>query len=235
MLTDPPKKLRLPSSRRMSMPCHSPSHTAPATRLIKCVRAKPPTGDILAIDRIKASMRVSPTPTLVDARVVFGCRRSGWRSSMSTVATSRKPTVVPVEGNRFEGISTACEGQHRLPTCVLASTGVPCAGHMAKYPTGEFDRANFFGEPSRAMRDVCMPATRPSDCRACFQDFKPVSTWKPCFARYASGELDPKINLSWQGGLAPLSARRDTAMQSPEDTSPEDQAGRRAICPSALA
>ena len=54
--------------------------------------SRPPTGEILAIDRIKAIHAASRIPTW-SCTAQAACRRNGWPPSASTAGRSRKPTA----------------------------------------------------------------------------------------------------------------------------------------------
>jgi fructose-bisphosphate aldolase class II len=73
-----------------------------------------PTGDILAIDRIAAIHARIPEHAPGDARL-SACRRSGWPSSASTAATSRKPTACRSKRS-CEASAAACARSTSTPT-----------------------------------------------------------------------------------------------------------------------
>jgi len=77
---------------------------------------------------------------------------------------------------------------------------------MAKVTPVNLTAPNSFGETVQGHAATCAcPLRGPSALPGMLQD-QPVKP-EDHFARYASGELDPKIKLSWRGGLAaPLSA-----------------------------
>ena len=73
----------------------------------------------------------------------------------------------------------------------LASTGA-MRRHMAQNPS-EFDPRKFFGETVKAMRDICIARYEAFGAAGNASKIKPVSL-EVMYQRYASGELDPKIN-----------------------------------------
>jgi len=126
-------------------------------------------------------MRVIPNTHLV-MHGSSSCRRSGWRSSMSTVATSRKPTAY-LSKKIVEGIKYGVRKVNIDTDLRLAST-VPCARHMAKYPSENLTATHSLVETARPSRDVWHCATRPFALPGMlFQD--QAGQLEACFARYA--------------------------------------------------
>ena len=73
----------------------------------------------------------------------------------------------------------------------LASTGA-MRRHMATHPS-EFDPRKFFAETVKAMRDVCIARYEAFGTAGHASSIKPINL-ETMFQRYASGELDPKVN-----------------------------------------
>ncbi len=103
---------------------------------------KPPTGDVLAIDRIKEIHKRIPNTHLV-MHGLPRCRKSGWRSSTSTAATSKKPTAYRLKKSS-KASSTAC-ARSTSTDLRLASTGA-MRRLMATNPS-EFDHVNSSAPP----------------------------------------------------------------------------------------
>lgn len=150
---------------------------------------KPPTGDILAIDRIKAIHARIPNTHLV----MHGSSSvpQEWLAIINEYGGDIKETYgVPVE-EIVEGIKFGVRKVNIDTDLRLASTGA-MRRHMAKYPS-EFDPRKFFGETVKAMRDVCIARYEAFGTAGHASRIKPVNL-EAMFMRYASGELDPKIN-----------------------------------------
>jgi fructose-bisphosphate aldolase class II len=150
---------------------------------------KPPTGDTLAIDQIKAIHARIPDTHLV----MHGSSSvpQEWLAIINQYGGDIKETYgVPVE-EIVEGIKHGVRKVNIDTDLRLASTGA-MRRHMAQNPS-EFDPRKFFGETVKAMRDICIARYEAFGAAGNASKIKPVSL-EVMYQRYASGELDPKIN-----------------------------------------
>lgn len=150
---------------------------------------KPPTGDILAIDRIKEIHKRIPDTHLV----MHGSSSvpQEWLAIINEYGGDIKETYgVPVE-EIVEGIKHGVRKVNIDTDLRLASTGA-IRRYMAHHPS-EFDPRKFFSETVTAMRDICIARYEAFGAAGHASSIKPISLER-MYERYASGELDPKIN-----------------------------------------
>jgi len=150
---------------------------------------KPPTGDILDIDRIKAIHARIPNTHLV----MHGSSSvpQEWLAIINQYGGDIKETYgVPVE-EIVEGIKHGVRKVNIDTDLRLASTGA-MRRMMAEQPS-EFDPRKFFGKTVEAMRDICIARYEAFGTAGNASKIKPV-TLEAMFQRYASGELAAKVN-----------------------------------------
>ncbi|KTC34206.1 fructose-1,6-bisphosphate aldolase [Pseudomonas putida] len=150
---------------------------------------KPPTGDILAIDRIKAIHARIPNTHLV----MHGSSSvpQEWLAIINEYGGAIKETYgVPVE-EIVEGIKYGVRKVNIDTDLRLASTGA-IRRFMAQNPA-EFDPRKYFAETVKAMRDVCIARYEAFGTAGNASKIKPISL-EGMFQRYASGELNAKVN-----------------------------------------
>lgn len=151
--------------------------------------SRPPTGDILAIDRIKAIHERIPNTHLV----MHGSSSvpQEWLAIINEYGGDIKETYgVPVE-EIVEGIKYGVRKVNIDTDLRLASTGA-MRRFMAQNPS-EFDPRKVFAETVKAMRDICIARYEAFGTAGNASKIKPVSL-EAMYQRYESGELDPKIN-----------------------------------------
>ena len=149
----------------------------------------PPTGDILAIDRIKAIHARIPNTHLV----MHGSSSvpQEWLAIINEYGGDIKETYgVPVE-EIVEGIKYGVRKVNIDTDLRLASTGA-MRRFMAHNPS-EFDPRKVFAETVKAMRDICIARYEAFGTAGNASKIKPVSL-EAMYLRYENGELDPKIN-----------------------------------------
>ena len=150
---------------------------------------KPPTGDILAIDRIKAIHARIPNTHLV----MHGSSSvpQEWLAIINQYGGDIKETYgVPVE-EIVEGIKYGVRKVNIDTDLRLASTGA-MRRLMAENPS-EFDPRKFFGATVTAMRDICIARYEAFGTAGNASKIKPISL-EGMFQRYAKGELAAKVN-----------------------------------------
>jgi len=150
---------------------------------------KPPTGDILAIDRIKAIHARIPNTHLV----MHGSSSvpQEWLAIINEFGGDIKETYgVPVE-EIVEGIKYGVRKVNIDTDLRLASTGA-IRRFLAEHPS-EFDPRKYLAKTVDAMRDVCIDRYEAFGSAGNAHKIKPISL-DEMHARYARGELDPKIN-----------------------------------------
>lgn len=150
---------------------------------------KPPTGDILAIDRIKEIHKRIPNTHLV----MHGSSSvpQEWLAIINQYGGDIKETYgVPVE-EIVEGIKFGVRKVNIDTDLRLASTGA-MRRLMAENPS-EFDPRKFFAATVTAMRDICIARYEAFGTAGNASKIKPISL-EGMYQRYASGELDAKIN-----------------------------------------
>ena len=150
---------------------------------------KPPTGDILAIDRIKEIHKRIPNTHLV----MHGSSSvpQEWLAIINQYGGDIKETYgVPVE-EIVEGIKHGVRKVNIDTDLRLASTGA-MRRLMATNPS-EFDPRKFFGATVTAMRDICIARYEAFGTAGNASKIKPISL-ETMFQRYAKGELAAKVN-----------------------------------------
>ncbi|MDX1724696.1 MAG: class II fructose-bisphosphate aldolase [Pseudomonas sp.] len=150
---------------------------------------KPPTGDILAIDRIKEIHKRIPNTHLV----MHGSSSvpQEWLAIINQYGGDIKETYgVPVE-EIVEGIKYGVRKVNIDTDLRLASTGA-MRRLMATNPS-EFDPRKFFGATVTAMRDICIARYEAFGTAGNASKIKPISL-EAMFQRYAKGELAAKVN-----------------------------------------
>ena len=150
---------------------------------------KPPTGDILAIDRIKAIHARIPNTHLV----MHGSSSvpQEWLAIINQYGGDIKETYgVPVE-EIVEGIKHGVRKVNIDTDLRLASTGA-MRRLMATNPS-EFDPRKFFGATVTAMRDICIARYEAFGTAGNASKIKPMNL-ETMFQRYAKGELAARVN-----------------------------------------
>ena len=151
--------------------------------------SRPPTGDILAIDRIKAIHERIPNTHLV----MHGSSSvpQEWLAIINEYGGDIKETYgVPVE-EIVEGIKYGVRKVNIDTDLRLASTGA-MRRFLAHNPS-EFDPRKVLAETVKAMRDICIARYEAFGTAGNASKIKPISL-EAMYQRYESGELDPKIN-----------------------------------------
>ncbi|MES2663196.1 MAG: class II fructose-bisphosphate aldolase [Pseudomonadota bacterium] len=150
--------------------------------------SRPPTGDILAIERIKAIHKRIPNTHLV----MHGSSSvpQEWLEIINKYGGKISETYgVPVSEIQ-EGIKHGVTKINIDTDLRLASTG-SIRQFLAKDPS-EFDPRKYFAETVKAMQSICIDRYEAFGCAGQAQRIKPMS-FDRMVERYASGELDPKI------------------------------------------
>ena len=149
---------------------------------------RPPTGDILAIERIKAINARIPDTHLV----MHGSSSvpQEWLKVINEFGGEIPETYgVPVE-EIVEGIKHGVRKVNIDTDLRLASTGAIrrfLAGH-----TAEFDPRKYLAESVKAMKDICLARYEAFGTAGNASKIKPISL-EAMFQRYENGELDPRI------------------------------------------
>lgn len=149
---------------------------------------KPPTGDTLAISRIKEIHARIPNTHLV----MHGSSSvpQEWLEIINQFGGAMPQTYgVPVE-EIVEGIKHGVRKVNIDTDLRLASTGA-VRRFLAENPA-EFDPRKFLKETMKAMTEVCIARYEAFGCAGNASKIKPVNLER-MFERYASGELDPKV------------------------------------------
>ena len=150
---------------------------------------KPPTGDVLSIQRIKEIHARIPNTHLV----MHGSSSvpQEWLKVINEYGGDIKETYgVPVE-EIVEGIKYGVRKVNIDTDLRLASTGA-MRRLMAQKP-GEFDPRKFFAATVDAMRDICIARYEAFGTAGNASKIKPISL-ENMYKRYASGELAAKVN-----------------------------------------
>jgi fructose-bisphosphate aldolase class II len=150
---------------------------------------RPPTGDILAISRIKEIHARIPNTHLV----MHGSSSvpQDWLEIINTYGGDMGETYgVPVEEIQ-EGIKHGVRKVNIDTDLRMASTGA-IRKHMAENKSN-FDPRKFLKASTAAMKDICKARYEAFGCAGHASKIKPVSL-EVMFKRYASGELDPRVN-----------------------------------------
>lgn len=146
---------------------------------------RPPTGDILAIDRIKEIHRRIPGTHLV----MHGSSSvpQEWLKIINEFGGEIPETYgVPVEQIQ-EGIKHGVRKVNIDTDLRLASTGA-IRRHLAENPSN-FDPRKFFTAATKAMEDICRARYEAFGCAGMASKIKPVNL-ESMFQRYENGELD---------------------------------------------
>ncbi|MDX1694672.1 MAG: class II fructose-bisphosphate aldolase [Ketobacteraceae bacterium] len=149
---------------------------------------RPPTGDILAIDRIKAIHERIPDTHLV----MHGSSSvpQDWLAIINEYGGEIPETYgVPVEEIQ-EGIKHGVRKINIDTDLRLASTGA-IRRFMAQNRS-EFDPRKYLKVATAAMSEICLDRYEAFGTAGNASKIKPVSL-EDMFARYESGELDPRI------------------------------------------
>ncbi|WP_369602933.1 class II fructose-bisphosphate aldolase [Hahella sp. SMD15-11] len=150
---------------------------------------RPPTGDILAIERIKEIHARIPDTHLV----MHGSSSvpQEWLAVINEFGGEIPETYgVPVE-EICEGIKHGVRKVNIDTDLRLASTGA-IRRFLAKNPS-EFDPRKYLKESVAAMKAICVARYEAFGTAGQASKIKPVSLEK-MYQRYESGELDPKVN-----------------------------------------
>jgi len=150
---------------------------------------RPPTGDILAISRIKEIHARLPNTHLV----MHGSSSvpQDWLEIINTYGGDMGETYgVPVEEIQ-EGIKHGVRKVNIDTDLRMASTGA-IRKHMAENKSN-FDPRKFLKASTAAMKDICKARYEAFGCAGHASKIKPISL-EQMFKRYASGELDARVN-----------------------------------------
>ena len=151
--------------------------------------SRPPTGDILAIDRIKEIHKRIPTTHLV----MHGSSSvpQEWLKVINEFGGEIPETYgVPVE-QIAEGIKHGVRKVNIDTDLRLASTGA-VRRHLAQNPSN-FDPRKFLKASTDAMYDICKARYEAFGCAGQAHKIKALSL-EEMFKRYEAGELDAKVN-----------------------------------------
>jgi len=149
---------------------------------------RPPTGDILAIDRIKAINKRIPDTHLV----MHGSSSvpQEWLDVINKYGGHMVETYgVPVTEIQ-EGIKHGVRKINIDTDLRLAATGA-IRRYLAEHPA-EFDPRKYNGEAMQAMREICKLRYEAFGAAGQADKIKIISLEKMA-ARYASGSLDPRV------------------------------------------
>ena len=150
---------------------------------------RPPTGDILAIDRIKEIHARIPDTHLV----MHGSSAvpQDWLAIINEYGGEIPETYgVPLEQVQ-EGIKHGVRKVNIDTDLRLASTGA-IRRYMAENPA-EFDPRKYLSQTITAMKDICVARYESFGTAGNADKIKPLGLEK-MFQRYATGELDPRVN-----------------------------------------
>jgi fructose-bisphosphate aldolase class II len=150
---------------------------------------RPPTGDILAIERVKEIHARIPSTHLV----MHGSSSvpQDWLKIIDQYGGDMGETYgVPVEEIQ-EGIKHGVRKVNIDTDLRMASTGA-IRRHLAENPKN-FDPRKFLKASTAAMKDICKARYEAFGCAGHASKIKPVSL-DAMRKRYESGELDPRVN-----------------------------------------
>ena len=150
---------------------------------------RPPTGDILAIERIKEIHARIPNTHLV----MHGSSSvpQDWLKIIDEFGGDMGETYgVPVEEIQ-EGIKHGVRKVNIDTDLRMASTGA-IRKHLAENPKN-FDPRKFLKASTAAMKEICKARYEAFGCAGHADRIKPINL-ENMFKRYESGELDPKVN-----------------------------------------
>lgn len=151
--------------------------------------SRPPTGDILAIDRIKEIHKRIPNTHLV----MHGSSSvpQEWLKVINEFGGEIPETYgVPVE-QIVEGIKYGVRKVNIDTDLRLASTGA-IRRHLAHHPSN-FDPRKYLQASTDAMYEICKARYEAFGCAGQASKIKPISL-EEMFKRYERGELDAKVN-----------------------------------------
>jgi fructose-bisphosphate aldolase class II len=149
---------------------------------------RPPTGDILAIERIKEINARIPNTHLV----MHGSSSvpQDWLEIINNYGGDMGQTYgVPVEEIQ-EGIKNGVRKVNIDTDLRMASTGA-IRKHLAEN-TSNFDPRKFLKASTAAMKEICKARYEAFGCAGMADKINPISLEK-MVERYASGELDPQV------------------------------------------
>lgn len=149
---------------------------------------RPPTGDILAIDRVKEIHARIPSVHLV----MHGSSSvpQDWLEIINNYGGDMGQTYgVPVE-EIVEGIKNGVRKVNIDTDLRMASTG-SIRKHLAEN-TSNFDPRKFLKESTKGMMEICKARYEAFGAAGMADKIKPVSL-EVMFKRYAAGELDPQV------------------------------------------
>ena len=150
---------------------------------------RPPTGDILAIQRIREIHARIPDTHLV----MHGSSSvpQEWLKIIDEFGGAMGETYgVPVE-EIAEGIKNGVRKVNIDTDLRMASTGA-IRKHLAENPKN-FDRRKYLAASTKAMKDICKARYEAFGTAGNASKIKVLSL-EAMTARYAKGELDPKVN-----------------------------------------
>ena len=150
---------------------------------------RPPTGDILAIDRIKEIHARIPDTHLV----MHGSSSvpQDWLKIINSYGGDMGETYgVPVE-EIVEGIRHGVRKVNIDTDLRMASTGA-IRRHLSENPSN-FDPRKFLKEATKGMKEICKARYEAFGSAGMAPKIKPISL-ETMYQRYASGELDPRVN-----------------------------------------
>lgn len=150
---------------------------------------RPPTGDILAIERIKAIHERIPDTHLV----MHGSSSvpQEWLKVINEFGGDMGQTYgVPVSEIQ-EGIRYGVRKINIDTDLRMASTGA-IRRYFAQHPK-EFDPRKYLAEATKAMRDICKDRYEAFGTAGQAGKIK-VQSLEKMYQRYKSGELDPRVN-----------------------------------------
>ena len=153
--------------------------------------SRPPTGDILAIDRIKAIHDRIPGTHLV----MHGSSSvpQDWLAVINEFGGKIPETYgVPVEEIQ-QGIKHGVRKINIDTDLRLASTGA-IRRYFAQHPA-EFDPRKYLNEATKAMSDICKARYEAFGSAGQASKIKAISL-ENMFQRYANGELNPQVNTA---------------------------------------
>ncbi|MGQ9424949.1 class II fructose-bisphosphate aldolase [Gilvimarinus sp. F26214L] len=151
--------------------------------------SRPPTGDILAIDRIKEIHQRIPNTHLV----MHGSSSvpQEWLEIINQHGGEIPETYgVPVE-QICEGIKHGVRKVNIDTDLRLASTG--SIRRFLAQNTAEFDPRKYLKESVQAMKDICVARYEAFGTAGHAEKIRPLSL-EAMYQRYATGELKPNIN-----------------------------------------
>ena len=150
---------------------------------------RPPTGDILAIDRVKAIHARIP-----DTHLVMHGSSSVPQELLAQIreygGDMKETYGVPVE-EIVEGIKHGVRKVNIDTDLRMASTG-SIRKHLAENPSN-FDPRKFLKEATKGMMQICKARYEAFGSAGYASKIKPLSL-EEMTKRYASGKLDPRIN-----------------------------------------